>query len=593
MPKGPLAWPKLFLRGTQNPSAIRWFGITSLFGHARHFAASALASESIDARDWMRPEPADVLGNRVLEVLRARPLQPGEGIVEALGRPLIIDFVADTGDDREISVAVGRMVFEEYTFHENGERVHLPRGDVLLLGGDIAYPVGTAVEIEQRLVAPWNEVLAEWEGEDIRPRVLLAIPGNHDWFDGLDGFARFARRAIGDDRRRTPNTSGPPSTTTIGRAKARVERELHLDEVKGAFKLIRQVAQSVRAFFRGSTVKRVARVQLDGYEAVQESTYFALQLTKNIDLWAVDRQLRRLDFRQRSFFRNRKRETGAMPRVLVAPDPAWAFGEPHEIGQVILKGVEVTPRDKALYLTGDVHHYERRTIDNLMHVIAGGGGAFVHGTRNRPYATPPDAVFPDGASSRRMALAIPWKMTIGRAGFLVHFAFAGVGLLAANLYPAKGIGFAHIVFAAVIATILYLVAGHHRRHRREVLALSIPLGILFALLPTILRTGLPIWFPQMARTFGVIVVYSFVSALFSGLFLTVLALTGWEHQQAFSVLSHPGYKHFVRVVVSPDGKVTGYAIGKINPLDSSPPVLIDRFEWDVTQTSIATSATES
>lgn len=51
-------------------------------------------------RDWMRPEPADVLGNRVLEVLRARPLQPGEGIVEALGRPLIIDFVADTGDDR-------------------------------------------------------------------------------------------------------------------------------------------------------------------------------------------------------------------------------------------------------------------------------------------------------------------------------------------------------------------------------------------------------------------------------------------------------------------------------------------------------------
>ena len=67
---------------------------------------------------------------------------------------------------------------------------------MLLFGGDTAYPVATAEEIFRRVVAPWNEVLREVRGEDDYPgpRILLGIPGNHDWYDGLDGFGRFFRR---------------------------------------------------------------------------------------------------------------------------------------------------------------------------------------------------------------------------------------------------------------------------------------------------------------------------------------------------------------------------------------------------------------
>ena len=36
-------------------------------------------------------------------------------LLESLDAPLWIDFVADTGDDRDVSQSVGRMVFSEYT----------------------------------------------------------------------------------------------------------------------------------------------------------------------------------------------------------------------------------------------------------------------------------------------------------------------------------------------------------------------------------------------------------------------------------------------------------------------------------------------
>jgi hypothetical protein len=65
-----------------------------------------------------------------------------------------------------------------------------------------------------------------------------------------------------------------------------------------------------------------------------------------------------------------------------------------------------------------------------------------------------------------------------------------------------------------------------------------------------------------------------------GLYLTVLNLLGIEHQQAFTVLGHPGYKHFVRLCVHPDGKIEGWTIGKDDVFADGPPMLIDQFTWE-------------
>src|SRR5215468_10825054 len=182
-------------RGAHKPLAIRWFGMTALAGHLRHLLAVAAASNQLDLRDWMRPEDPARLLNRVCQVLGASA--SGGSLIERLGREVWIDFVADTGDDHDVSLAVGRMLFSEYAISGDQSR-RLPRGDILVFGGDVAYPASTAYEIERRLLRPWNQVL-HGKAEDGRRRVVLGIPGNHDWYDGLDGFGRLFRRSALED----------------------------------------------------------------------------------------------------------------------------------------------------------------------------------------------------------------------------------------------------------------------------------------------------------------------------------------------------------------------------------------------------------
>src|SRR5499427_9251584 len=179
-----------FHRGTHEPFAMRWFGMSALAGHLRHLVASAAASDDLDIRDWMQPDNPAILLDRVCEVLGAST--SGSNLTERLGREVWIDFVADTGDDHDVSLAVGSMLFSDYSLSGDEARV-LPRGDVLLFGGDTAYPAATPNELQRRLVRPWNSLLRRKKGKR-RLRVLLGIPGNHDWYAGLDGFARLFRK---------------------------------------------------------------------------------------------------------------------------------------------------------------------------------------------------------------------------------------------------------------------------------------------------------------------------------------------------------------------------------------------------------------
>src|SRR5499427_2463029 len=116
-----------FHRGTHPPFAIRWFGASALAGHVRHLIATAAASNDLDIRDWMQPDQPAILLDRLCEVLGVS--SPGNTLTERLGREVWIDFVADTGDDHDVSLAVGRMLFSEYSFSGDEARV-LPRGDV-------------------------------------------------------------------------------------------------------------------------------------------------------------------------------------------------------------------------------------------------------------------------------------------------------------------------------------------------------------------------------------------------------------------------------------------------------------------------------
>lgn len=595
-PRGDKAEPLVFRQGAHPPYGIRWYGVTSLFGHLRNFVARAIATESVDSRDWMRPNAPERLAAAASRILapnpdRSVPQKPFKTLAEALGRPVWIDFVADTGDDRDVSAAVGTMLSSTYDAADGaGVRTLLPRGDLLIFGGDTAYPVATADEIYKRLVLPWNEQFRK-SYASAKKRVVLGVPGNHDWYDGLDGFGRLFRRRMdepfrADDRDTTPRI-GKRLRVRTGRRVGLVARQLHLDEIGGLYGLFVGFFHAVRAFFRGVAIKRRRRLVLRGYEPVQEASYFALPLATGLDLFGADRQLGRVDFRQRAFFSRWREQYPDRAVLFVAGDPANAYGVKNEPGMRMLQACRLNlERDRVLYLAGDFHHYERRNIRRSTHVIAGGGGAFLHGTRIAPYPTafgPPEAVYPNGDATRKLAAQVPFKLMIGRAGWLVHLALA---LFASITVGAAAQGTSMLIatsltIACLLWIALYFIA-HQGNHKRLILALALPFGLVLGLLPMALRLSVA-RLPAMAGDPAVILASAFGGSFLFGLYLTVLCVLGFEHQQAFTVLGHPGYKHFVRLRVHSNGRVEAWTIGKDDVLVPGSPLLIDRFEWDPTQ----------
>lgn len=551
----------VFHRGDSYPRAIAWLGFKSFWGHLWHLAASVIATEDIDARQWMQADPPDALTTRMASILRTTPMggddAPGTALTDRLERDLWIDFIADTGDDADVSAAVADLVFRDYAV--DGER--LPRGDLLLFGGDTAYPVATDLEIHNRVCVPFNRVLRE--RADGKQRVLLGIPGNHDWYDGCDGFSRMFRARRGEVDR---------ASVTLGDTE--VDRQGQI----GHF------IEWVEAFRVGDNVAKRPALPLLGYVPVQSASYFCARLAPGLDVWGVDRQLRVVDYTQRSFFMAER--AAPRGRILVIADPVFAMLEPHPIGHRTLESLDLElTRDAPLVLTGDTHHYCRQRFGEAMHVIAGGGGAFLHPARIRRKGRPaPAAEFPGPRASLALALQVPWQIAAGRAGFVVHVALGAAYL---PIFVAHLFGLAAHALVAIVATVVCALLGGWRQRRTWLIALLATLcGVWIGAVPLAVE-----WFlgrlgaaslGETAHLALSLVLGVFPATLGFGTYLMALTLTGLEQHQAFSALAHPGYKHFVRLRVRRDGRaVDGWVLGKVDTLDpESEIVLVDRFTWN-------------
>ncbi|MFS7977669.1 putative calcineurin-like phosphoesterase domain, ApaH type [Helianthus anomalus] len=125
---------------------------------------------------------------------------------------LWFDFMADTGDGGNSSYSVAWLLAQPSLYAlDNHSLQQLPRGDLLLIGGDLAYPNPSAFTYEKRVFSPFEYALQSpsWY-KDVRIAVekpelpfgvtdlkqydgpqCFVIPGNHDWFDGRQTFMRY------------------------------------------------------------------------------------------------------------------------------------------------------------------------------------------------------------------------------------------------------------------------------------------------------------------------------------------------------------------------------------------------------------------
>jgi hypothetical protein len=354
-------------------------------------------------------------------------------------------------------------------------------------------------------------------------------------------------------------------------------------------------ADFARNFVLGGHVNKPQDLELAGYIPVQNASYFALPVTPSISLLAVDRQLREVDRRQSAYFQNWLSHNLAISPWVVLPDPVHAFGVPSATGLSMIGALGLSLKARPhLILAGDIHHYRREVDGQTLHVTAGGGGAFLHPAPLGPRAARPAAAeWPDAAQSRVLLIGVPWKVALGRSGFIPHLALGALyspwaASVASGANPSWSLAVAAAL--ATLLTIVYAFLGGIRRGESvaAILGLAAGTATITAAIP-VLATGIEHsvlqmmkseW-PPWALALVALTPAAFVGAFLFGAYLTLLTLFDLEETQAFTALDHPGFKHFVRLRVRGDGTaIDGYCIGLEDPLGKdSRPVLVDTFTW--------------
>lgn len=241
---------------------------------------------------------------------------------------LWIDYVADLGDGFDSTYSIASLLARR-DLQVDGLKEATARGRILVLGGDQVYPTATRQEYQNRFAGPYGAALPCVRPPEAAPH-LFAIPGNHDWYDGLTSFSRL--------------------------------------------------------FTQGRWI--------GGWQTQQSRSYFAIQLPHGWWLWGVDFQLTSdIDKPQLDYFRTVAARLQEGDRIILCtPEPSWVYcatkGESAYQNLAFFQKSIIAPSRGTLVLnlTGDLHHYCRyQSADGTRHKItAGGGGAYLYPTHRMP-----------------------------------------------------------------------------------------------------------------------------------------------------------------------------------------------------------------
>ncbi|HUP99239.1 MAG TPA: hypothetical protein VM093_02150 [Aeromicrobium sp.] len=406
-PPLPLPKPPQLFSSRMGEKSVRWLSLGQLAQTGKEVLLGTVFAKFADKREALASAP---------------------GVFYDLGSTKTeawLDFLADTGDGFDATLAMARCVARDPQVvltdtADLGEDPELlsraERADLLVLGGDEVYPVASMANYLSRLLLPLKEAS---KGFDAPSPSVAALPGNHDWYDGLVSFRRtfcesWAREA----------TAADPGFTKKG-----LPADNNRDDV-------------------------------GGWKAFQSRSYFAVQLTKDWWLWGLDSQLNApVDAEQLQYFTSAAVALGTSNLILCTATPAWLEGGGKEAFRpstesplfTILWFLERT-LDKRyeqlkLVLTGDQHHYARyRSTDGLGPdlVTAGGGGAFMSSTHHLPEKLSFDwkvgkgsrwanyrreSCFPELSESRKLLWARIWRVGY-RNGWSLPAAILALQLLA-------------------------------------------------------------------------------------------------------------------------------------------------------------------
>jgi hypothetical protein len=471
-----------------------------------------------------------------------------------------IDYVCDTGDGWNSTYAVAYAVAQPAleVRMDDGSTRRLPRGDLLVFGGDEVYPDPSREAYHQRLIVPYEQAF----GDD-RPAEsphVFAIPGNHDWYDGLTAFSRLFCSDVG------------------GRHFA-------------------------------------------GWRTRQRRSYFAIKLPGRWWLIGSDGQLQSdIDTPQIEYFRHiadTQMQKGDHVVVCLAT-PTWIYahkyrrlgGHMDETDLLYLREEVFARRGITMhvFLSGDYHHYRRHEevaptdpARPVQKITAGGGGAFLHPTHDEDVTLIEEACLDADTPRRSFALKTSYpdlwrssRLTFGN--LLFAWKNPAFGIVPAVIYLFT----AWVVSATMVAPQPHsvadaasLTAQAFTRHPGLTLwVATITIGLviftdthsriykwlgglthaaahwtcLFGIgwgALAISRAVLPDWGPWQFTLVALLVgagAWVFGSVIVGLYLLISLNVFGRHSEEAFSSLRIEDHKHFLRLHVARDGSLTIYPI---------------------------------
>ena len=401
---------------------VAWLLGRQLIASLKYILLYAAFKGKLDPRDWMKAEVIPA-ANSVAEVEQFWKSQPRNA---ASDEEFWFDYVSDTGDGQKAMYSVAFLCMSDFSVKApqpgqavsflkdpaivpSGNEMLLPRGTFLLIGGDTSYHISDYGTLAIRVQNPFWWAFSDLNGRvsvSDRPRPLFGIPGNHDYYDSLDGFNRQFRR---------------PSTP---------------DEIIPG--------------------KRPPLLMLPTFERQQEASYVALRLPFDWWFWGLDTEDGEIDFRQLEFFKDIQKQYSPKKLLVATPEPSIVFGKFaaansnqsitfKELGleRPFIKNGEQLPKDKCrVDLAGDVHHYARHfgptrteSSSNYTSVMAGGGGAFFHPSQTNVREVEQQVLYPSAQDSRNETAKQLFKIkNIFRGGYVWLFGLIMAFLLSFSAY---------------------------------------------------------------------------------------------------------------------------------------------------------------
>jgi hypothetical protein len=407
-------------------SPVAWLFGRELIANLKWILLYTAFTGKLDHRDWMKaevipngpsPQEVDQFWRAANETWAAA--EDGDPESE---KEFWFDYIADTGDGQKAVYSIAFMCLSDLAVSRNPQldepldfvlqpdpatieaegKMLLPRGTFLLVGGDTSYHISDYGNLGNRFQNPFWWAFRDLQTMSARsvlralPRFLFGIPGNHDWYDSLDGFNRQFRRPVNGEQ---PTAGG-----------------------------------------------RRPQLSMPTFKRQQEASYLALRLPFDWWLWGLDTEQGVIDFRQLEFFNNIQATFAPRKLIVATPEPTTSFGkfaDEHKnqsktfaalgLERPFLKNGEPLGEGKCrVDLSGDIHHYARywgappasQAKSNYASVMSGGGGAFFHPSQTNLKEVPQQVLYPAEQVSREEVSTQIFKfLNIVNGGWIWLFGF--------------------------------------------------------------------------------------------------------------------------------------------------------------------------